>query len=156
MEVVKILWSRDDLGINVEGKKDIKKDENGKETRYFTECFTANRFLEIQEKVGELDAKLAAILLSSDKTHFTNHSGNSGTWPIYMSLGNIPKKIRDQVRNEAWMTIGNLPCPSEWGVSEDVADDLLRELKAYVFHEAYRIVLDPLMQWCERVSNILS
>ena len=35
-----------------------------------------------------------AIIISTDKTQLTQFSGNRSAYPVYMTLGNIPKALR--------------------------------------------------------------
>jgi hypothetical protein len=41
---------------------------------------------------------VAAVILASDKTHLTQFRGDKSAWPVYLTLGNIEKATRRQVR----------------------------------------------------------
>lgn len=48
------------------------------------------------------------IILSSDKTQVTVFR-NKSVYPVYMSLGNIPKEIRRKPSRRAYILLGYLP-----------------------------------------------
>ena len=37
---------------------------------------------------------IAPVILSSDKTQLSRFSGDKQAWPVYLTLGNIPKELR--------------------------------------------------------------
>jgi hypothetical protein len=41
---------------------------------------------------------VAAVILASDKTQLTQFGGDKSAWPVYLTLGNIEKATRRQVR----------------------------------------------------------
>ena len=48
---------------------------------------------ELQENLPE-GATVAPIILATDKTQLTAFSGDKQAWPVYLTIGNIDKKIR--------------------------------------------------------------
>ncbi|KAF8415651.1 hypothetical protein EV426DRAFT_541671, partial [Tirmania nivea] len=36
---------------------------------------------------------IVPIICTSDKAHLTKFSGNKSIWPLYITIGNIPKDI---------------------------------------------------------------
>ena len=49
--------------------------------------------MNVQEGLLE-GATVSPIILASDKTKLTAHSGDKQAWPIYLTIGNIDKKIQ--------------------------------------------------------------
>ena len=39
-------------------------------------------------------ATLSPVIISTDKTQLTQFSGNKSAYPVYLTLGNIPRSIR--------------------------------------------------------------
>ncbi|KAI0258459.1 hypothetical protein BC834DRAFT_926511 [Gloeopeniophorella convolvens] len=54
-------------------------------------------------------ATIAPVILSSDQTHLSVHSGDKKAWPVYLTLGNISADIRRQPSKHATILIGYLP-----------------------------------------------
>lgn len=45
-----------------------------------------------------MGATVAPIILASDKTQLTRFRGDKMAWPVYLTLGNISKEKRREVR----------------------------------------------------------
>ncbi|KAF8328381.1 uncharacterized protein EI90DRAFT_2926108, partial [Cantharellus anzutake] len=93
---------------------------------------------------------ILAIILGSDKTHLTNFSGDKKMHPIYLSLGNIHKSIRNKPTKRAWCLLANLPI-SKFSSQEFDESHLADEskgmpslLQKILYHECLRIILRPL------------
>lgn len=70
-----------------------------------------NATLSILYKHVEADnpgATIIPILLSSDKTQLTIF-GNKAAYPVYMTIGNIPKEIRRKPSHRAYILLAYLP-----------------------------------------------
>ena len=50
-----------------------------------------------QEKIPK-GGVIAPVILASDKTQLTHFRGDKSAWPVYLTLGNIEKATRRQVR----------------------------------------------------------
>lgn len=86
------------------------------ENRMFDEAWTADWWWETQVRrllishvqvltyvvQGKLPegAVVAPVILASDKTQLTRFRGDKQAWPVYLSLGNISKEKRRQVRHK--------------------------------------------------------
>lgn len=86
---------------------------------------------------------MAPVIIATDKTQLTQFSGNKSAYPVYLTLGNIPRSIRRKPSQHACILIGYLP------VDKIDADGLTQtEKKARgqrLFHEAMRHILEPLI-----------
>ncbi|EJD34589.1 hypothetical protein AURDEDRAFT_131083 [Auricularia subglabra TFB-10046 SS5] len=82
------------------------------------------------------------IIIGSDKTQLTNFSGEHSAYPVYMSIGNIDKSIRNQPSKRAFRLVAFLPTlkPDEAAMSEAKA----RTLRHRLFHKVMELVFEPL------------
>ena len=106
---------------------------------------TSARFLlkYIQNRLPQ-GAALAPVIIATDKTQLTQFSSNKSAYPIYMTLGNIPRAIRRKPTQQACFLLGYL------SVDKILKDDLTsREVSSRgqrLFHDSLRIILEPLRQ----------
>jgi len=47
---------------------------------------------ELQSKLPK-GATLAPVIIATDKTQLTQFSGNKSAYPVYLTIGNIPKAL---------------------------------------------------------------
>ena len=52
---------------------------------------------------------LIPILLASDESYFTNFSRDKKLWPVYMSIRNVQRTIRNTTTMHTWIPIALLP-----------------------------------------------
>jgi len=78
-------------------------------------------------------ATFVPVICASHKTHLTNFSGNQHAWPLYLTIGNIPKDIRRTPKKRSRILIGLFPCPPKAAKNMDDA-----------WHSAVGTVLTPL------------
>lgn len=81
-------------------------------------------------------------MFSTDKTTLSVFSGDKTAYPVYMTLGNIPKDVRRKPSLHAQILVAYLPTTKLDGV--DYSDGIARTLRARLYHAAMSIVLAPL------------
>ncbi|KII89509.1 hypothetical protein PLICRDRAFT_29724 [Plicaturopsis crispa FD-325 SS-3] len=116
--------------------------DQGKEDRVYTEMWTAKWWHAVQTRIPEGGA-VAPVIIATDKTQLTQLSGNKSAYPVYLTLGNIPRAIRRKPTQHACILIGYL------SVNKIIRDNLSKvEWSSRVqrlFHESVRLILEPLI-----------
>ena len=87
---------------------------------------------------------LAPVIISTDKTQLTQFSGNKSAYPVYMTLGNIPKELRRKPSEHACVLIGYLSVDKI--DSTGLSDRKHRALVQQLFHKSVQIILEPLIE----------
>ena len=82
------------------------------------------------------------VILSSDKTQVTLFR-NKSCYPVYMTIGNIPKDIRQKPSHGGWILLNYLPVTCLEHVNNKVAR---RRAFANLFHACLQHMLEPLEQ----------
>ncbi|KAJ6479726.1 hypothetical protein C8R45DRAFT_1054433 [Mycena sanguinolenta] len=85
-------------------------------------------------------ATIIPIIISSDKTQLTVF-GNKMAYPVYMTLGNIPKEIRRKPSRRGYVLLGYLPTSKMKNIKNKAAR---RRVLANVFHACMAFILAPL------------
>ncbi|EPQ50355.1 hypothetical protein GLOTRDRAFT_134022 [Gloeophyllum trabeum ATCC 11539] len=85
----------------------VYADRQGRK-RVIDEAWTADWWLETQKKLPS-GAVIAPIILASDKTQLSLHSGDKAAWPVYLTIGNIAKHVHHQPSAHATVLIGYIP-----------------------------------------------
>jgi hypothetical protein len=135
---------------------------DGQGNRIYTDLSSSNWWWETQEKLPD-GALVLPVILGSDATQLSVLSGTAKAWPVYISIGNIPKDIRYIGRQQSLMLLGYLPIPhckslapikhfgtdsvtEILGGEKEASDPLYLEWKRSVFHQALRVMIEPLFQ----------
>ncbi|KAG8730682.1 hypothetical protein FRC10_002416, partial [Ceratobasidium sp. 414] len=149
------LWYRDIVGViqelleNHTYGKDLvfapceKWDDADHTERVYDEMWTGDWWKKLQES-GLLppDATILPVILASDVTHLTNFGGGKQAYPVYITLGNIPKAIRRQPNSYGTLLLGYLPaqkleCFTKKGKTHQ---------KERLFHQCMTEIVKPLEQ----------
>jgi hypothetical protein len=64
---------------------------------------------------GELPAgaMIVPVICASQKTHWTNFSGDHHSWPLYLMIGNIQNIIRWTHKKRGYIRVGLILCPAK-------------------------------------------
>ncbi|KAJ7601791.1 hypothetical protein DFH06DRAFT_1401017 [Mycena polygramma] len=112
--------------------------------RLYHNMHTAKWWWSTQKQVEEDNpgATIIPILLSSDKTQLTMF-GNKTAYPVYMTIGNIPKEIRRKPSRRAYVLLAYLPT-SRLGHIKNKASR--RRTLANLFHACLSFITAPLRE----------
>src|SRR5580698_9933269 len=85
---------------------------------------------------------LAPVIIASDKTQLTQFTGGKSAYPVYLTIGNIPKSLRRKPSSRACVLIAYLSVDKM--VKEGRSKKKL-QLRSYeLFHRSMSEVLAPL------------
>ena len=97
-------------------------------------------------------ATVIPLIVSSDKTLLTLFRGKTA-YPIYLTIGNIPKEIRRKPSRHAQMLIGYLPTSKLEAIQNKTAR---RRALVNLFHSCVQHVLGPISHYGETGIAMLS
>jgi hypothetical protein len=84
------------------------------------------------------------VIISTDKTQLTQFSGGKVAYPVYLTLGNIPRAMHRKPSQNACVLI------AYHSVSKDVGKNLTQKQRSaciqQLFHDSMCLVLEPLIQ----------
>jgi hypothetical protein len=86
-------------------------------------------------------ATIIPIIISSDKTQLTLFR-NKSAYPIYMTIGNIPKEIRRKPSSRAYLLLGYLPTTRLENITNKARK---RRVIANLYHACVSRILEPLV-----------
>lgn len=95
-------------------------------------------------------ATLAGLILASDKTQLSAQSGDQVAHCLYATFGNINKSCRAKTSNRAYIPIAYLPVTKfdktdiPFARNAKELTELRSLLSRRLFHEAMRVVIDPM------------
>ncbi|KAI9449042.1 hypothetical protein BJY52DRAFT_1228006 [Lactarius psammicola] len=116
-------------------------------TQIFSEMHTRKWWWSVQQSLESRSpgATVVPIIISSDKTQLTLFRSKSA-YPVYMSIGNIPKDIHCKPTQRAQMLMGYIP--TTW--LEHITNKAARcHALANLFHACMRKILSPIETYGE-------
>lgn len=108
--------------------------------------FLLYNFNNISQSKLPKDATCAPIIIATDKTQLTQFVGGKSAYPVYLTLGNIPKGLRRKPSERACILIGYLPVDTAILKSSNLSQQKVGIRNQRLFHEAMRIILEPLIK----------
>ncbi|KAL1750346.1 hypothetical protein FB107DRAFT_252199 [Schizophyllum commune] len=116
--------------------------DDKKATRLYHDMNTGEWWWSTQD---ELEARrpgatIIPIILSSDKTQLTSFR-NKTAYPVYMTIGNIPKEVRRRPSTRSYVLLGCLPTSRLLHFKNEAAR---RRCLANLFHMCLRRIVRPL------------
>ncbi|KAJ7034316.1 hypothetical protein C8F04DRAFT_956537 [Mycena alexandri] len=142
LECVRALWGETDFALYLFVVPEKHYIDKGKTIRMYHNMHTGKWWWSTQEAV-EADnpgATIIPIIISSDKTQLTVF-GNKTAYPVYMTIGNIPKEIRRKPSRRGYVLLGYLPTSRMKNVTNKAAR---RRILGNVFHAGQNTSPRPL------------
>ncbi|KAG1718492.1 hypothetical protein EDB19DRAFT_1899235 [Suillus lakei] len=101
----------------------------------YSEYFMAQQAFEIQDQLPE-GATIVPMVIASDKTPMTWHTGGLEMHPIFVTIGNIQSDVRMRATCHAWRCVAYMPIPKFVDIHPDYQTILGRRL----FHKCMDII----------------
>ena len=142
MECIKALFGDPELSehlILAPEQHYVDKDQT---IRHYCDLYTGKWWWSTQKEIEKErpGATIIPVIISSDKTQVTLFR-NKAAYPIYMTIGNIPKHIRRKVSNQTQVLIGYLPTTKLEHITSDASR---RRTIANLYHASVQYILKPL------------
>ena len=93
-------------------------------------------------KANKKNATIIPIIISTDKTQLTLFRGKLA-YPVYMTIGNLPKEIRRKPSMQGQILVAHLPVTKLKHVKNNKAR---RRIQANIFHASLRFILEPTIE----------
>ncbi|QRW12470.1 plasma membrane ATPase 4 [Ceratobasidium sp. AG-Ba] len=104
---------------------------------------TADWTWEMQGKIEDDFGTIIPVIISSDETKLTNFSGDKKAHPVYLTIGNIPKRLRRRTSKRGNILLGYLPVPK---LDCESNKDERRLQRRHLFHQCMRALVKPLAE----------
>ena len=92
------------------------------------------------------------VIVSSDKTLLTQFR-NKAAYPVYLTIGNIPKSTRRKPSRHAYLLVGYIPTTKLEGVTNQAAR---RHALANLYHSCMRNLMAPIIPYGETGVPMMS
>ncbi len=116
----------------------VRKFHGDRAARVYDEMYTGEWWWETQDKLPP-GATVVPIILATDKTLMTKLRGDQSAWPVYLTIGNLSRKVRRKQTVPSVLLLGLLPiCKNITKMSDQ---DLIHRIKSELYHGSMRIIL---------------
>ena len=91
---------------------------------------------------GAQNATIIPIIISTDQTKLTLFK-DKVAYPVYLTIGNLPKEIRKKPSTQSQILLAYLPVEK---LTWETNDHARRRMKANLFHMCMKFLLDPIIE----------
>ncbi|PPQ97258.1 hypothetical protein CVT26_000650 [Gymnopilus dilepis] len=141
VEAIKSLWKDPKLSPSMVYAPAKFYESKKNKNRIFAEMWHAKWWHACQSKLP-VGATMAPVIIATDKTQLTQFSGSKSAYPVYLTIGNIPKALRRKPSKKACVLIGYLSV--EKINRKQMTERAHRSKIQRLFHESMRIILESL------------
>ncbi|KIJ13120.1 hypothetical protein PAXINDRAFT_136381 [Paxillus involutus ATCC 200175] len=144
LECIRALFSDPEFAPHLVFRPERHYADEDQTMRLYHDLYTGRWWWDTQKKLDAQSpgATIIPILLSSDKTQVTVFR-NKSAYPIYMTIGNLPKEIRHKPSQRAQILLGYLPTTRLEHITNLAAR---RRTLANLFHACMRHIVHPLKE----------
>ncbi|TFK58599.1 hypothetical protein BDN72DRAFT_737169, partial [Pluteus cervinus] len=144
LECVKALFGDPTLAPHMVFAPELHYLDASKQTRAFHDMHTGDWWWATQALIevdcGQDSRTIIPILISTDKTQLTLFR-NKAAYPIYLTIGNIPKEIRRKPSARGYVLLGYLPTSRLEHITEDASR---RRCLANLYHTSMHCIFSLL------------
>ncbi|KAJ7215557.1 hypothetical protein GGX14DRAFT_562771 [Mycena pura] len=113
-----------------------------RDNRIYNEMWTGKWWTAVQSNLPK-GAALSPVIIATDKTQLTQFSGGKSAYPVYLTLGNIPKALRRKPSQSACILIGYLSVDKI--LRTGLTQQTVKTRNQKLFHASMRLILQPLI-----------
>ncbi|KAH9932480.1 uncharacterized protein B0H18DRAFT_1115738 [Fomitopsis serialis] len=141
MQCIRVLFGSPDWVADLLVSPERHYTDEDKSTRIYGDMNTGEWWWRLQHKIEakEPGGTIVPLILSSDKTQLTMFR-NRSCYPLYLTIGNIPKAIRRKSSRQAQLLIGYLPVTR---LSHIKNEETRRRAISNLFHACLKQALAP-------------
>ena len=99
-------------------------------------------FRALQSQLPE-GATLAPVIIATDKTHLTQFAGNKSAYPVYLTVGNLPKELRRKPSEQGCVLISYLSV-KKLQEGKHLTQVEKKSRLQRLFHASMKLILKPL------------
>ncbi|KAI5117089.1 hypothetical protein M0805_000569 [Coniferiporia weirii] len=112
-----------------------------RDSRLYNEMWTGKWWWTVQELLS-IGATIVPVIISTDKTQLTNFCGSKQAYPVYLTIGNIPRAIWKKPTQRACVLLAYLS--TDKITSANLSSEEIRHKTHHLFHESMKYILKPL------------
>ncbi|KAJ3718877.1 hypothetical protein C8R42DRAFT_697291 [Lentinula raphanica] len=138
IKVIKALWGDPSFSKDLVYRpaKLFRKLGFKEEDRIYSEMWTGSFWNKVQ------GGTVAPVILATDKTQLTQFSGSKSAYPVYLTIGNIPKNIRRKPGSRACILLAYLSVDKI--VKKGLSETQIKLRNYQLFHTSMALILGPL------------
>ncbi|KAL0568043.1 hypothetical protein V5O48_013944 [Marasmius crinis-equi] len=141
LKAIRALWGDPSLAEHLVYKPSKIFSDAEKSKRQYSELWTGKWWWAMQSRLKS-NATIAPVIIATDKTQLTQFSGSRSAYPVYLTLGNIPRQLRRRPSQQACILIAYLPV--EKIAKHDLSKKEHCARYSRLFHESMRFLLRPI------------